>query len=146
METIMMTTISDQKSSPVAIDGWVRPTVIIGATQVALWLKGETPGNDWCRRHAMAWELSGTHHQTTNSQRLEAALRDTIIGWAKMAEEHRISYGSFIGEDGVLGRAWKGIGISLLIMLNGDLGRFDGGTLDKLIREIAEASGVNLEE
>lgn len=125
---------------------WVKPSTIIAATQAALILRGQTSGNnDWCRRHATAWELAGTMHQSTTSMRREAALRDLIVGWARMAELHRMDYGSLIGADGVLGVAWKGIGISLRIMLNGDLGRFDGGTLDKLILEIAEATGVDLE-
>ncbi len=104
--------------------------------------------NQWARRHRMGWEFAKTRRDPANGPKecASAAIRDVIVGWAHMAEAHRAMYDSNIGDDGVLGPAWKAIGLSLLISLNGELGRLDGGTLDRMIRNIGDAGGVNFDE
>jgi hypothetical protein len=48
-------------------------------------------------------------------------------------------------DDGFLGPAFVEIARSLLVLLNGELGRFDGGTLDALVRAIAAENGFELD-
>jgi len=92
---------------------------------------------EWMHRHLQAW-----HHPRP----AEAALKELIMAWANYATQHFVRHLSHIGEDGFLSKPFISTGQSLLLMLNGDLGRFDGGTLDALIREIAQCAGANLEE
>jgi len=126
------------------VEDWRTPTKILHESIEHLSLLSLSAGNPWARSHMMAWEFSDVV-KSTGSMKLEAALRDSILAWARYGETHRAVHGSNIGEDGVLGTAWKAQAQTLLIMLNGELGRLDGGTLDKLIRAIAETCGVDLE-
>jgi hypothetical protein len=71
----------------------------------------------------------------------EAALRDMIEAWARYADEHRARYGSGIGEDHVLGDAWMELGRGILVLLNGEAGRFDCGTLGGFIRSALTTEG-----
>lgn len=90
-------------------------------------------GNSWGRRHCEAWS-----HPTLDHER---ALRDLIAGWARYADAHRARFGGPIIDCGVLGPAWVEQGRQLLVLLNGETGRFDAGTLDGLIRDIAADHG-----
>jgi hypothetical protein len=69
-----------------------------------------------------------------------------LKGWALYAERHKAEYDSLIGDDGVLGSEWAEIGKALLGLLNGQLGRLDGGTLDGYIWNFAEKHGANLND
>lgn len=91
---------------------------------------------DWMHRHLQAWH---------NPKPQERALKQLIEAWADYATQHFIRYLSHIGEDSFLSRPFIATGNALIDMLNGELGRFDGGTLDALIREIATNAGVDLE-
>lgn len=64
-----------------------------------------------------------------------------LKGAVSYADWHFSRYGSKIGDDGVLGPAWAEVLKSLLTLLNGELGRLDGGTLDGLIRGMLDAEG-----
>jgi hypothetical protein len=97
----------------------------------------EFRGNAWGKRHVGAWIGPKEHEQ---------GLRDAIYGWAMIAESHLRRYGSPIGDDGVLGPAWKQIGEGLIDLLNGEIGALDGGSLDGLIRTIAKESGAPFED
>ena len=66
-----------------------------------------------------------------------------IGGWLDYANHHHRRFDSGIGEDGFLGQHWEAIGQALLAMLNGELGRLDGGTLDALIRDTLSAEGFD---
>lgn len=81
--------------------------------------------SDWVKRHRAA--LSHP------SNLFEIALVEMLRGWLTYADavEHR--YGSRIGDDGVLGEHWAQIGVGLRGLLNGELGRLDGGTLDSIL-------------
>ena len=65
----------------------------------------------------------------------EGPLLYMIQGWIDYAASHKSRFGSEVGEDYVLGDEWFAIGMALLGLLNGDLGRLDGGTLDTIIRD-----------
>lgn len=89
----------------------------------------------WILRHAAACRLpKGT----------ELIVR-LIHAWGLYAAAHYREHGRLIGEDAVLGASWKRMGHELLVLLNGDLGRLDGGSLDHGIREFAKQHGVDLE-
>lgn len=108
------------------------------------------PSQSWPRRHLRAWRQDNVPRiarldAISAVAMSEVAMRDAIVAWAMMGEAHAKMYASPIGEDGVLGVAWAQMGQALLSMLNGELGGLDGGTLDKLIRDIALACDVALE-
>ena len=66
-----------------------------------------------------------------------------IYAWARYADRHRERYESGVGEDGVLGTSWAAIGSHIRALLNGELGRFDGGTLDSFLYSTLAAEGFN---
>ena len=74
---------------------------------------------------------------------LEKAFVEMLSGWLRYADAHRGEHESGIGADYVLGPAWAQIGSHLLALLNGSLGRLDGGTLDHLLRGTLEAEGFD---
>ena len=73
----------------------------------------------------------------------EPAYVHLLTGWLGYADAHNEQYQSGIGDDGVLGPHWARIGADLRGLLNGELGRFDGGTLDSLICRTLEAEGFD---
>lgn len=75
----------------------------------------------------------------------ERALVELLTGWLRYADAHESAYGSPVGDDGVLGLEWARIGEALRGLLNGHLGRLDGGTLDSLIARTLEAVGAHTE-
>ena len=84
------------------------------------------PGHDWLARHLGA--------VITPCTELEKAFVELLSGWLRYADAHQAAYESGIGADYILGPAWTQIGNALVTLLNGDLGRLDGGTLDGLLR------------
>ena len=92
----------------------------------------------WSQRHIQAVTLPVDF--------FERAFVGMLGGWLLYADAHQKAYGSSIGDDGVLGREWAGIGAGLLGLLNGHLGRLDGGTLDNILRDALQANGINPEE
>lgn len=90
---------------------------------------------DWRQRHdgALQTPLMG----------IEEPLVDMLRGWHAYARAHIARYGVKLGDDYVLGPAWFQIGSAMLRMLNGELGRLDGGTLDKFIRQTLLDNGFD---
>jgi len=74
---------------------------------------------------------------------VEEGIVNSVAGWMSYAEIHKARYEQGIGEDYFLGHEWEKIGMSLLVLLNGDLGRLDGGTLDAAIRNALRAEGFD---
>jgi hypothetical protein len=89
---------------------------------------------DWQRNHVGAINFPN---------RSEAGIVALLRGWLQYADTHKARYDSGIGEDGVLGKDWAAIGHALLGLLNGELGRLDGGSLDSLIRDTLTAEGFD---
>jgi hypothetical protein len=102
--------------------------------------------NNWGARHVAAWEGSVREVVDRSVRLREVALKQSIIGWALIGDTHEQMFESKMGDDGFLGPEWKKIGKGLRAQLNGQCGRFDCGTLDALICNIARACGVNLDE
>lgn len=98
-------------------------------------LRLDPKNNQWVTRHLNAWLAP---------EAFEYPIRQLIGGldaYGKMVRKN----GRLVGEDLVLGPAVKSIAESILVLLNGDIGRFDGGTLDKLVRAICVEYGVGLD-
>ena len=71
-----------------------------------------------------------------------------IVGMLRVLSEyaalHQQRYEWPIGEDSVLGEQWRRMASALLVLLNGETGRLDCGTLDGAIRRLAANHGVTL--
>jgi hypothetical protein len=89
--------------------------------------------NEWGARHVTAW----------NAGHPIATLCTAL---ARYADDHRARYESSLGDDGVLGPAWLDMLRSIRTLLNGELGQLDGGTIDGLLYDMAEAAGFEREE
>lgn len=90
--------------------------------------------NGWQRRHQSA---------VATPDRTERPIVALLASWAEYADQHRAAYDTGIGSDGVLGPAWADLGANIRRLLNGSLGRLDGGTLDSFICNTLEAEGFN---
>ena len=127
-----------------AVLSWRSPSAIVLECLETLTQKAYA-GEGWARQHMLAWEKSDASNDS-GKRRMEGLIRDGIMAWARYGEEHHMQYGSDIGDDGVLGPAWKAWGSGLRDLLNGETGRLDCGTLDGLFLNIAAACGASLEE
>lgn len=87
------------------------------------------------------------HNEAVTAPRFgfESALVAMLRGWAGYADAHRHAYDAPIGDDGVLGPEWAAMGQAMLGLLNGDLGRLDGGTLDGFIRNTLASNGAEVD-
>jgi hypothetical protein len=63
----------------------------------------------------------------------ERAIRDLLTAWLQYRDVHAEVNASRIGDDSVLGPEWARIGAAIRGLLNADCGRFDCGTLDRII-------------
>lgn len=73
----------------------------------------------------------------------EKALVQMLAGWLRYADAVQRSWDAGIGKDSVLGPCWAQIGSGLRGLLNGDLGRMDGGTLDSILCRTLETEGFD---
>ncbi len=90
----------------------------------------------WAERHLAAWRAP---------EGFEVALKNLILGLSVYGREMQREFDTPAGRDGFLGPAFKDIAASIITLLNGHLGRFDGGTLDALVRAICAENGIELE-
>jgi hypothetical protein len=95
---------------------------------------------DWRARHNTAVTLPITRIST-----LESSLVYMLRGWYDYARQHEQRFESKIGDDGFLGPAWEEMGDNLRTLLNGDIGRLDGGTVDGFILNTMRENGVDTE-
>ena len=93
--------------------------------------------NKWGERHFKAWTLPNTGS--------EAMIKSLIVGWIGYADQYHASTGfepsSTLAEDTYAGQYWIEIAHSIINLLSMDLGRLDGGTLDRIVREVAMNEG-----
>jgi hypothetical protein len=75
----------------------------------------------------------------------EYGLVHMITGWVDYADVYVERYDAPIGEDHVLGPAWQAIGEGLRTLLNGETGRLDCGSLDRLILDTMVVNGCEVE-
>lgn len=93
------------------------------------------------------WQAIGSALYTSGSgygSPFERAIVSMLDGWLQYADAHLYSYGTHIGDDGLLGREWEEIGDSLRRLLNGQCGRLICGALDSIILEAMKESGINV--
>lgn len=93
---------------------------------------------DWAHRHNRAIAQPSLHNGEIIAPLIEA--------WARYAEGYRYQFPeSKLGDDYVLGEAWKQIGCELRTLLNGPCGRLDCGTLDAFILDTMNEAGIDTE-
>ncbi len=99
----------------------------------------KTDSTGWVLRHCQAWTSPRTPR--------EKAVRALIEAFALFADSYATETEGErqLGQDGYYHEHAVDMVKALLALLNFDCGRFDCGTLDRLIRDLAQASGVELE-
>jgi len=105
------------------------------ASKLSPWRSSLGARNDrpWMIRHLAATMLPLPQ---------ERGIAGMIYSWLEYAEDHRKKFDSSIQGDGFLGPRWVEIGNALIGLLNGDIGRLDGGTLDHIIRDTLDHEGL----
>ena len=93
--------------------------------------------------HSDTWAKAHERAALSPNEGFEKALVEMFSGWLRYADIHAGKYESGIGDDGVLGPEWAAIGAALRGLLNGSLGRLDGGTLDALLADTLQAQGFD---
>lgn len=88
--------------------------------------------NNWGARHCAAWREPG----------VEAGVVGLVEAAATYADSHERRYGSKLGDDGVLGQHFADILKAVRGLLNGECGRLDCGTVDKLLVDMMIAEGI----
>lgn len=86
----------------------------------------------WALRHLDA---------VNNPGRGEAPILGMLCMLAAYADTHCRRYEAPIAHDSMLGAAWLDMLRGVRALLNGELGRLDGGTLDATILAMHEAAG-----
>ena len=89
--------------------------------------------------NSSGWQTRHLSAINAPKSEFEKAFVELLSGWLRYADSHAQAYKSRIGDDGVLGAYWAQIGAGLRGLLNGELGRFDGGTLDSVLVSAMEA-------
>ena len=92
---------------------------------------------DWKARHELAMR------SPLGSER---PIVQMIDGLKSYALAHQTRFGWNLERDYVLGPAWLQMVKGLRELLNGDLGRLDGGTVDAAIVDMAHKAGFTDEE
>lgn len=77
-----------------------------------------------------------------DEKRMGYAVKTIAEEAARYCRAYKEHFGSPIGDDGVLGGEMQDLLRSLRGLLNGPLGREDGGSLDRLILDIAEGADL----
>lgn len=91
------------------------------------WIDPKHKNENWARRHIEA----------------QSPVKDMIRAWIAYAVWHTTRYQAVLKNDYMMGAAWGRIGYDLLVLLNGNLGSLDGGTLDHIIRHNLEVQGFD---
>ena len=89
-----------------------------------------------CNDSAQHWKVKHGRHFSAHNP-----LASMILSLARYADDHEKRFESSIGEDGFLGPAWESMVRNMLTLLNGELNGLDGGTLDKLLRDMLANEG-----
>ena len=92
--------------------------------------------NGWDKRHNNAVTAPG----------LREAILPIIKAWARYANAHKQLNETPIGEDGYCGPYFEEIAHGINGLLSADIGRLDGGTLNRFILETLEENGCDPNE
>jgi hypothetical protein len=104
-----------------------------------------SPISEGDRLHGDLAHATKEHAEALRSPKpgFETAILSLYRGIAEYAEAHSKEYGSIIAQDYVIGEAREQLGQGFIGLLNGELGRFDGGTFDGQIRLLIEQGGTS---
>jgi hypothetical protein len=95
-------------------------------------------GTVWSNRHIQA---------CVDPRANEAGIWALINAFAALADGYfATSHGSLLGQDGYFADHAVDLVKAMRAYLNFDVGRFDCGTLDRLILDLAQMAGVELED
>lgn len=100
-------------------------------------IDGERSQEPWARRHNSA--VAGARSKCSSGSIVH--MLDAVSYYM---QEHRNMYDSPIGDDYVLGPAVADILRGALVLLNGETGHLDCGTLDKAIRDLAADHNLDI--
>lgn len=92
--------------------------------------------NQWGKRHAAAWNLPRGN---------EVGIVNLIRAIGRYADLHENGYHSRIGDDSFGAPIWIEMIRSARQLLNFDIGRLDGGTLDSLLCNMLKLEGYDSE-
>ena len=92
------------------------------------------------------WKERHTDALVTPYPGVESALVNILRALDHYDRYYSSRFGSAIANDYILGAAWLEIAKAARTLLNGELGRFDAGTLDKMILAHVEDAGFTEDE
>ena len=95
------------------------------------------------------WEQSWQYrHQLAlvDPDAVEAPIVNLLKVLDTYDRQHVTQFGSAVANDYVLGAAWLEIARAARTLLNGDLGRLDGGSLDKILLDLIRTAGFDENE
>lgn len=95
--------------------------------------RSRTPNADYISKHEHAFH--------TPRPGFEAAIACGIVALRDYACAHEQRFGSPLADDGVLGDEWLQALRAFRGLLNGELGRLDGGFLDGALCNLHQAAG-----
>jgi hypothetical protein len=98
----------------------------------------ESP-NTWQSQHNKATRHDGGFGD--ERKLAEFAIVNALNAWQLYGAFHEQRYDSLIGDDGVLGAAWLEMGKSLCQLLDGEIGRLNGGTCWSYIDDTLRRGG-----
>jgi hypothetical protein len=113
--------------------------VLLSCHEADIRPKHGTQLTNWYARHCAAWRYPATP--------AEKGIRHLIHGFAFLVDQAACDSDgeTLLGNDGYFHEHAKDMVLAMLAYLNFECGRFDCGSLDKLIRQLAAAAGVELE-
>lgn len=78
---------------------------------------------------------------------MERGILDMIKGFREYCEMHKVIYGDPIGKDAYFAEnAMEPMLEAFKALLNGETGRLDGATMDKMLRDLASDHDLNYPE
>lgn len=92
---------------------------------------------NWQQRHVSALK---------SPKGFEAPILSLIEGLQDYRVEYEARYESKIGDDYVLGTSYLRLARTIIELLNGEIGRLDGGSIQRLIRQTLDAAGFSEDE
>ena len=91
----------------------------------------------WKNRHVRAW---------LSPKGFEVPITAMVSALGDYRVEHEARYGSKIGEDHFMGKLYLDLARTIIKLLNGEIGRLDGGSVEQLVRRQLGAAGFTEDE
>lgn len=107
----------------------------VNAVTTDMFLRGHKE-EAWAKLHWERWVMGGNKWAST--------LRKLIEGLALYADGYSEVYRTPIGEDAVMGKAWRDAVLAIRGMLDGECGGLDCGTLDTMLLDMIRREGMEV--